>query len=78
MHATQTRRDGDQLADTRDKTTDERGDIAFLAEVLFCALELLAGEKAHVSEFAISELIDDESAKPNREGIVDDGAYHGS
>ena len=41
MHAAQSRRDGDQLADTRNEPADEGRYIAFLAEILLGFLDLL-------------------------------------
>ena len=78
MHAAQTRRDGDQLTDARYETADERRDVAFLAKISFCALDLLAGEQAHMSQTRVGELIDHYPSEPHGETIVDDRADHGS
>ena len=60
------------------ETADERRYIAFLAEILLCALDLLARQQTQVSEFAVGELIDDNTSEPHGQTVVDDGADHGT
>ena len=78
MHSTQTRRNGDHLTDTRNKPADEGGHIAFLAEILLGFLYLRTREQAEMAEFAVGELIDDDTSKPNGEAMINDGSYHGT
>ena len=76
MHSAQTRRNGDQMTNTRYETADEGAHIAFLAEIFLCALDLLTRQQAHMAQTTVCELIDDEASEPNRQTIVDDRAYH--
>ena len=59
MHAAQARRDRDELADAGDETAYEGGHVAFLAEIGFGTLQLLARQQTHVPQTRVGELIDD-------------------
>ena len=78
VHASQSGRNADEVANARNETARECGDDAVFVEVTFRLLDLLLIEQTHLAPLAVGELIDDGTADVESHEIVDGGTEVGT
>ena len=72
LHARQTCRNGDELANSGYQTAEESGRSPVVTEILLCASHALLGDEAEMAPTGAGKLIDDGAAQPARQEIVDE------
>jgi len=78
VHARQTGRDGDEVADAGDETAGEGGGNTVVVEVTLGTLYLLLVEEAHLTPAAVGKLVDDGTADIKGYDIIDGGTDGGT
>ncbi len=78
VHACQTGRDGDEMADDGDKTSSKRCSNAVIVKIFLAFFNFLLIKQAHLTPFAIGQLVDDRTTNIQGYKVVDAGTNIGT